>query len=191
MRVFGSAAALPAHLANWNGTGKPKLHNDWPWPLAKLPRSINAFGPRCPVESGAYRPWPPRLVKGFGVTRWESNGAASILEVPAFAGRWITAAEVYGKTWPCIERNPGHPDYGQQGTAALSFHAMPWSEIETGALAYSPSALQEFGPKSWLRMGPFYVAEYRPGRYFYRVGFRPDHLDVYYNWGPFLGVNVE
>jgi hypothetical protein len=179
--------ALPPHLQS-------KLHNDWPFPLNRLPRAINAKGPRClgsACECGGegYLPWPPKLVKGYGVARWETTGATSIVYVPEFRDRLIGPADLKGKR-VAIERNDG-PQLGQRFEVDL---------IEAG---YSPSSLQLYSDKGWMELDPFYKTWHRvlkrdaegnpvEGRCpNWRVGWRVDHLDMYYNFGPFAGLNFE
>jgi hypothetical protein len=196
--------ALPVSL-------REKLHNDWPWPLSKLPRAINAFGPRCggvSCECGGkgLRAWPPRLLRGRGVARWENTGASSILEIPDLVKKEIRGpADVYGGTFTAIERNPGHANFNQTGTVVLAWRAAavirfggpPENDFETLVLdqnLYSPSTIQEFSPTGWLELDPFFKAWHKnafgktPN---YRIGYRPDHLDGYYNNGPYAGLNFE
>jgi hypothetical protein len=197
--------ALPSHL-------REKLHNDWPWPLSKLPRSINAFGPRCAgaaCECGGkgYRPWPPRLVRGRGVARWENTGASSILEIPDLVSREVKAADVYGSTFTAIERNPGHPNFNQAGSVVLSWREAAVIRVTSAPAGawnfpgliieenlYSPSTIQEFSPAGWMELEPIFKTWHRdafgktPN---YRIGYRPDHLDGYYNNGPYAGLNFE
>lgn len=184
------SCALPENL-------KERKHNDWPWPASKIARSWNAYGPRCPNDSEKYRPWPPRLVEGHGVARWESNLAQSIIEIPALANRTVLGGQVYGREWQAIERNPGRPDFGQQKTVVLGWREMKWAEIVDPAspLVYSPSALQKFSPAGWMKLTPDYSTRWKiitrreqPDNVtgddtvlFYRRGYRPDHFDVYYN----------
>ena len=185
----GYPCALPEHL-------RDRLHNDWFWILKKIPRSFNAKGPRCGAGRPGYAPWPPRLVEGHGVARWESDFGNSILEVPDLAKRAVKAADVYGKSWTVIERNAGHPDCGQTGTITLTWRELDWSEIEAGHGLHSPSALQKFSMRGWLRLAPDYFSCWKiitrrelPGApdnaddtvAFLRRGSRPDHVDVYYN----------
>lgn len=195
MKTF--PCALPEHM-------RERLHNDWPWPMSKLPRSLNARGPRCKGSAcvcggQGFKAWPPKLVKGFGVARWESNGAGSILEIAGFANVWIDAG-VYGQEVIGVERNPGHPNFGAKTLVKLDWHAMPWADIDGGLAAYSPSALQKFSDKSWMQLDPGYTAGHRlikrgqdgdDKALFWRYGWRPDHVDVYYNFGPYAGLKFE
>lgn len=187
----GYPCALPDHL-------KERLHNDWPGPLKELPRSLNARGPRCGQGNPGYLPWPPKLVEGFGVARWETDGATSIIEIPALANRYVDSS-IYGQTFEVIERKPGHPNFGQKWMQTLT-----WVEgLHEGQ--YSPSALQKFSIKGWIRLSPDYRSSWKilirreePGKEtgedtvkFSRTGFRPDTLDLYYNFGPMAGLKWE
>lgn len=189
----GFPCALPEHL-------KSKLHTDWTGPLKKIPRSFSARGPRCRLEHPAgtcdgYRPWPPRLVEGEGVARWENTGASSILDIPALRNRRVTADDVYGKTWTCIQRNVGHSNFGQTGTVTLNWRELSMDQLAAGEDEHSPSALQKFSMRGWIKLSPGYTSRWLilvrreiPGAVkgddtvaFYRSGYRPDHVDIYYN----------
>ena len=177
-----NGCALPDHL-------KGVLHNDWPWPLSKLERSINAFGPRCPIESPKYRRWPPYLIKGYGVSRWESTGATSIIHIPEFDNKKVNSG-IYGLTWDAIELNPANENYMKEIKVKLH-----------GDGEHSPSALQRFSKRGWMKLSPWYVAQWwkikdmgkgKEDYYlFHRQGMRPDHQDKYYNWGPMLGLKMD
>lgn len=188
--------ALPYHM-------KDKKHKDWPWPFSKIDRSWNAYGPRCARGSEGHLPWPPRLVKGKGVARWESAAAYSIIEIPELADKTISGKDFYGRDWWVIERRNGHPDFG----LGKRVYFPRWSEsvvtveidydreiISVEPDAYSPSALQKFSPCGYMKLDPSYYAvwkilkkkETHDGQgedtvLFARSRYRPDHLDLYYN----------
>jgi len=174
--------ALPEHL-------KDKRHTDWVWPLSYIKRSFNAFGPRCEQGTKGFRPWPPTLVEGYGVSRWEMDGDGhSIIEIPSFSERKINE-DVYDRVHDAIEKNPGHPGYDK-------WHRVRLIKGE----GYSPSALQKFSKKGWMKLEPWYIAQWRHIKkveddedlvFFHREGYRPDHQDIYYNWGPMLGLHFE
>ena len=54
--------SLPKHL-------RYKLHNDWPLILKRVPRELNAFGPRSQKWWAKYRRYPILLL-GYNCTRW-------------------------------------------------------------------------------------------------------------------------
>lgn len=214
-KFLGYPAVLPEHLRNWQGTGKVKLHTDWPWPLSGIPRSWNARGPRAGQGNPGYLPWPPRLIKGRGACRWETAGATSILQIPDLF-REMTADQVYGKKWLCVERKEDHPDFGQTGNVMLDWHEAHVMEAKSaldGSIQtfvtpneYSPSAIQSFSPRGYLKLSPAYHSEWKAlsweengyewdGGLFNRRDTRPDHLDVYYNTSPlkigFVGLRAE
>lgn len=170
--------ALPPHLQN-------KKHNDWPWPLSYLPRSINAFGPRCGEGNAGYKPWPPRIVEGKSVTRWESSGAESRILIPALENVHIDAS-VYGKTYDAIETAGQKREF----KVTLEWRELFWPFSEADKMMYSPSTIQ-ISKKGWLKMEPSFFVQWDADDYFFRWGYRPDHLDVYYNYGPYLGRNTE
>lgn len=182
--------ALPDHL-------KEKKHNDWIWPLSYIPRGANAFGPRCGKGNKGYLPWPPKLVEGKGVARWESDGATSIIEIPSLANIEIKAKDVYGREFTYIERNVGRPDCGKIGLVTLS-----WTEGMNIEGQYHPSALQKFSNEGWMRLDPDYYAWWKvlerrePKKddivMFHRRGFRVDSLDQFYNFSlGFFGLRWE
>lgn len=187
-------------------------HNDWPFFLRWIQRGANARGPRCPSDSPGYLAWPPRLVEGAGVTRWELAGAGSIVEFKQFRDH-VKAKEIYGFRWTGIERNPGNAMFGREVRVPLEDPlnigcAVRDLEIEPGVWQhttapnfYSPSALQIFSDEGWMRLDPHFTARWKvlkrspegepliaPN---FRYGWRPDHLDVYYNWGPYAGLKFE
>jgi hypothetical protein len=178
--------ALPDHL-------KEKKHDDWPFFLRWIPRSANVKGPRCGKGSPGYLPWPPLLIEGKGVSRWETDGATSIIEIPDLANRTVKGSDVYGQTFSVIERKGGHPQYGQVRDITLSW--VEGMEIEG---QYSPSAVQKFSREGWMKLDPGYSCGWRQLKkgkeepvLFWRYGWRPDHLDIYYNFGPFAGLKYE
>jgi len=203
-KLIGSPCALPVHLRNWNGTGKPKPHTDWPPLLNRIPRSFNAYGPRCPKSSKGYRAWPPKLVEGFGVARWELAQASSIIMIPALVNVHVKANQVYGKTWRAIEMAP----YNKMFLKEFDVFLTHWQESHVYEMEtnpgeifvspdqYSPSALQKFSPNGFMRLDPDYHHSWRVLKkrelplwpedgedtvLMIRKGYRPDHLDVYYN----------
>lgn len=178
---------------------KDARHWDWPWPLSYVKRSVNAFGPRCPEGSKGYRPWPPQLVKGEGVARWEAKFKTyhSIILIPEFINAEIDAG-VYNKTWDAVERNPGAPNFNNRTRVKL-FKGR-------GDNLYSPSALQRFSKKGWMKLSPWYISQWyllkQMGNElgmgpkedffaFHRQGYRPDHVDSYYNWGPMFSLKMD
>lgn len=175
--------ALPDHL-------KEKLHSDWIWPLSKIPRAANAKGPRCGIGNNGYLPWPPKLIEGLGVTRWESNESTSIIQIPDFLG-YIKSDDIYGKTFDVIERKEGHADYGKVFKVTLKWTEVTYNGSTFSPQQYHPSAIQSFSNKGFMKCDPYYYSSWRNKVYFFRYGWRPDSLDVYYNWGPYLGINYE
>lgn len=202
--------ALPSKIIKDNKGNevnlRDALHYDWPfWPLTKIPRGLNAFGPRCPgkecPECGgkSFRPWPPTLVEGHGIARWEMEGEGhSIIFIPSLVDKTIKAKDVYNRVHDAIECNPGKMNYGNWGRIQLL-------EGE----GYSPSAIQKFSDSGWMKLSPYYYAEWHvfkryapkdapvwvedkePLAAFYRWAYRPDHNDEYYNWGPYAGLHFE
>lgn len=193
-----SDLALPPHL-------RGRLHGDWPWPFKKVSRGWNAVGPRPATDAEDYMAWPPRLVEGKGVARWEREDG-SILMIPELVGRVITAKDFYGKEWRCVEMNPSAPDFLN---AKVVFFPQ-WAEahvydvpIGDGKFKqtvfpeqYSPSALQKFSESGWMRLSPKYKSTWKVFKkrelpiwpekgddivFFTRAGARPDHVDCYYN----------
>jgi len=179
MNLFDDSA-LPDHL-------KKKKHNDWPWPMSYLPRSVNAYGPRAPKDSPRYKPWPPRLVEGKSVTRWESSGADSIIIIPDLINKKITD-KIYGKTYEAIEENGPTP--GRKINVLLEWRELEWPFTPKDRAMYSPSTIQ-ISPKGWLKMNPSFFVQWDNKDYFWRWGYRPDHLDIYYNYGPYAGRETE
>lgn len=207
----GYPCAMPPHL-------RGRVHNDWPWPANKILRSANVRGPRCGPGAEGYEAWPPRLVEGHGVARWESDGGDSIIYIPALVGRTVSAGDVYDRVWEAVEMNPGREDFLLRKSVRLYWRpATVWDEPNgdgtfgqrtTGGM-YSPSALQKFSRSGWMRAHPKYytswhvlrwrefpaliegrVAEYEAAAdtvLFFRTGWRPDHVDCYYN-GDLAGV---
>lgn len=178
---------------------KKRKHNDWPFFLRWVPRSWNAFGPRCPEGSKGHKRWPPQLVKGRGIARWEAvfKTYHSIVIIPEFINTTI-GPDVYNKTWDAIETHQGAPNFGKRVRVKL-FKGY-------GEGLYSPSALQRFSKKGWMKLDPWYVAQWflikQKGKElgmgpeedyfaFNRQGYRPDHNGKYYNWGPMLGLKMD
>lgn len=194
--------ALPNHLSNWKGTGKVRLHDDWPPLLRKLPRSVNSKGPRCPKTGEGYAPWPPRLIRGKGITRWENAGATSILYIPTLEDKVIDH-QFYGTKIRAWETNRGHANFKKEIWVHIT-----WEEDSLKPDMYSPSALQRWSPSGYLIMEPRYRAYWKVIKknedpfkdtnvtkenkvFFYRDQWRPDHLDIYYNWGPMAGLQMD
>ncbi len=183
--------ALPEHL-------KERKHEDWIWPLSKINRGANAYGPRCEPGSKGYKPWPPKLIEGYGVSRWENNGAQSIIEIPSFKHENITSA-CYGSIVQAYERNSGNPMFGKLMMVKLEWVEVKHTQGVFTPQQYSPSAIQSFSPKGFLKMDPSYYSYWKQldkkdhweRAIFYRFGNRPDHYDVYYNYGPFFGLKGE
>lgn len=203
---------LPPHL-------RGRLHNDWTGPFKRVPRSWNARGPRVGPDDPGYAPWPPRFVEGFGVAKWETANDKvehhSVLFIPDLAKRYVKADEVYGREWMAIERNPGHPEFGKTRDVLLVWREAvvndsphPWEEGNYRQNIvpndHSPSALQEFSDRGWMRLDPKYYSRWwvlkrdadgspKDGRSpNMRHGFRPDHEDEYYNKSfLYVGGNFE
>lgn len=193
-----SETALPPHL-------RGKLHGDWLWPFNKISRGWNAAGPRPGPFGPDYLPWPPRLVRGRGVSRWEDPGARSILHIPALDNIEINGDSVYNRSWLATEMAEGHPDFMK----AKDVFFPPWEPANVYDMKvnghyvqycepghYSPSALQKFSQKGWMKLEPHYHAKWKVLKkrelplwpetgedavMFYRRGNRPDHVDLYYN----------
>jgi hypothetical protein len=170
--------ALPEKL-------REKRHNDWIFPLSLIPRGWNAFGPRCGKGNPGYLPWPPRIIQGKSVTRWESTGAKSIILIPELEGVRIDSS-IYGRTVEAIETNGPERKF----KVKLEWRELIWPFSEEDEAMYSPSTIQ-ISPKGWLKMEPSFFVQWDAGDYFCRWGDRPDHLDKYYNRGPYLGRNTE
>lgn len=169
--------ALPPHLAE-------KRHSDWIWPMSLIPRAWNAFGPRCGEGNEGYKPWPPLFVKGHGVSRWENDGASSIVYIPMFDHLTISGADIYGRKFRAIEMAKGNKFYDTEIEVYLRYE----EGMNTGL--YSPSALQKFSDSGWMVLEPHYYACWKVLKRipdgedivaFHRRGFRPDHCDIYYN----------
>lgn len=185
----GYPLALPAHL-------REKRHNDWIWPMSKIRRSWNARGPRVGVLKPGYLQWPPKLIEGRGVTRWENDGASSIIEIPALE-RKVTS-DVYGEVFRAYEKNEGNPFYGKSFDVLIEYKINGTGkdgEIKSDTLNYSPSALQKFSDGGYMILSPTYKTWHKslfgksPN---YGVGWRPDHVDIYYNFRHFYGgLNFE
>lgn len=75
------SSALPEHL-------RSELHNDWIWPLCYIPRGWNAFGYRCKNWFCKWRE-TPKLIVGYGVARWMTNGDENLVETSEFQSRWL------------------------------------------------------------------------------------------------------
>lgn len=193
-----SELALPPHL-------RGRLHEDWIWPLNQIPRGWNAYGPREEKSAQDYRPWPPRLIEGRGVARWEmANG--SVVFLHDLVNKRVDADDVYGKMWNAVEMNPGMPDFYKPKVvhipkweeATLTEVQQPDGTLKISVVPdnYSPSALQKFSRVGWMRLDPDYYSRWcvitkrelpiypeigEDTVAFFRRGYRPDHVDVYYN----------
>jgi len=200
---------LPDHLRNYNGTGKVKLHTDWPPPLNKIPRSWNVRGPRCkglmqcPDCPGlGYASWPPKLMRGKGVTRWETAGATSIIYIPSLEEKEIDES-FYGTKILAWETKPDHPNFRKKGIVHITY-----KKGDQSPGTYSPSALQRWSPSGFLNLEPSYYSTWKVIKKrehpftetektgenivaFFRSGFRPDHKDIYYNDGPMTGFHMD
>ena len=193
--------ALPDHLKN-------RKHGDWIWPLSYISRGWSAFGPRCPgrdcqvCNGKGYRPWPPKLVEGKGVTRWENAGASSILYIPSLSDKIINP-DFYGTNIRAWETNPANPYFNTEKWVSIK-----WEIGNTSPNMYFPSALQRWSRFGYLRMTPRYwtiwkVIKQKENPFkstrvtgenkvlFWRNGYRNDALDVYYNNGPMLGLQMD
>jgi hypothetical protein len=155
--------------------------------------------------------WPPRLVEGKGVSRWELAGGGSVIWIPALDTRRVKYEDVYGKKWDVVEMNPGDERFGKLREVYIPH----WEEATyTEGVAmlpnnYSPSALQKFSKEGFLKMSPSYTAHWwrnknavegRPlmdvvrqdrSVVFVRHSWRPDHLQFYFNFGPYAGLRWE
>jgi len=177
---------------------KDARHWDWPWPMCYIKRSLNAFGPRCrgkDCECGGkgFKFWPPILMEGRGVSRWEAVGPGhSIIYIPALDYKTVKREDLFGTKFRAIEMNKGLPTHGD----------VFWVEFKENSLIhkYSPSALQTYSPSGYMELDPPYFSWWKwwsdkdpnqPRGPFFRWGYRPDHEDWYYNWGPFLGFKPE
>ena len=157
--------ALPNHL-------KDRLHSDWPPGLKWIPRSFNAFGPRCGEGNPGYLLWPPRLVEGYDCTRWEwadLTGNNQQIYIPEFSGK-VIGPEVYKVPWA---------------------YAGGMVNLNEG---WWPSIIQYESEYGYLKLTPSFQCKWRTRpewrKFYWRTGFRPD-FDFFYNWGPFLGRNFE
>lgn len=170
--------ALPDHLKN-------RLHNDWPPLLNKIPRSWNARGPRCKGAScecggAGFMSWPPKLVKGHDIVRWEwsdlSGKHRSIL-IEAFIGKTIDA-NVYDREWKAVDVANGQ-------IFSVDLLKGEWwpSIIPTGSL------------KGWIELSPWFKASWdfrsRMFRRYFRIGNRPDFEQYYNIYAPYAGRNPE
>ena len=123
-------SALPDHL-------KERKHNDWIFPLSLLSRGVNAFGPRCGKGNSGYKPWPPKIVEGKSVTRWETSGADSIVIIPSLEDVKIDAS-VYGKVYKAIDERTG-----AELKILLEWREIEWPFSEKDKRMYSPSTIQK------------------------------------------------
>lgn len=182
-KLWAGKCALPDHL-------KEKLHNDWFWIFKKIPRAFSAYGPRCPghgcTHCGGKRklPWPPRLVEGFDVTRWEfcdeqtavDNSRRKEIYIPDFKNRRIDES-IYNQPWTGINQ------YGGQMTV--------WLDKE----GWGPSIIPTTSEEGWMKLDPGFQCGWKTtgwNKFYWRTGFRPDFVDMYYNKSNFyIGRNPE
>jgi len=194
-----SDKALPPHM-------RGRKHNDWFF-FKNTPRGWNAKGPREEKGAKDYAAWPPRLVKGKNVCRWESDGAQSIIFIPELlTNKEINGRDIYGREWEVIEMNPSSEDFQKKKKIRIPY----WEESvvtdlkrEDGTyeqivapMQYSPSALQKFSKNGWMKLEPDYFSSWKVLKkrelpvwpetgddtvLFMRSGHRPDHVDCYYN----------
>ena len=73
--------ALPPHLKGMKQT-------DRIWFFKNRFRGDDSYGPRCKdINPAKYLETPPKLVKGFSVTRWMMPKDESILHIKKFEGK--------------------------------------------------------------------------------------------------------
>jgi len=193
-----SDLALPPHL-------RGRKHNDWPWPFKGISRGWNAKGPRAKGTQD-YLPWPPILVEGKGVSRWETAGGKSIVHIPGLDHVQVKGSDLYGLDWNGVEMNPGNPRFHEPVQIRLTQRTSNVFDVWDESIdkwvqvcdpdSYSPSALQKFSPKGWMRLSPDYYSQWRIIKkrelpmwpetgedtvIFMRTKYRPDHGDLYYN----------
>lgn len=192
--LYRNQCALPDHL-------KDKKHDDWLPGLRWIPRAWNVKGPRCWVESSGYKAWPPKLIEGKGVVRWETEFAESRVYIPILSHAYVNR-DIYGTRFRAYEE-----DTGEEKWVTIEDKTLTWREIEEGKRTYSPSAVQKYSLEGWMKLDCGYKARWNmlvqkefvgkrhPDNedfvFFYRRGWRPDHLDVYYNKGFYVGLHWE
>ena len=167
--------ALPEHIKN-------RKHDDWIFPLSLINRGFNARGPRCPIGSKSHEMWPPKLIEGFDVNRWEwsdltgKNHTHGIIE--PFKDKLITSS-IYQVNWNIQDLNTGETH----------------KDVDLIKAGWIPSVIQLYSRKGYLKCDPSFSCKWdmrhKLFRYYWRCGWRADALDMYYNWGPFLGRNFE
>lgn len=170
----GSDKALPKGL-------REKLHTDWFGPLKKIPRGVNAYGPRCGEGSKGYLPWPPQLVRAYNAVEWETSRElldGSFLTykvfVPAFVNTEI-GPEVYRHSWT-VEKPDG-------------------SEDVIDLNDFWPAIIPKRAESGWIKLDPEFRCSWggQPDkwyRWYARDGMRLD-FELYYNYGPYAGRNPE
>lgn len=192
--------ALPSHL-------KDKLHRDWVWPLNKISRGWNAYGPRCGKGNDGYLAWPPKLEEGKSICRWENSRATSIIEIPALRDNTAKGSDVYGQSFQAIERNKGHENFGKSFLVKLEWREVEvrgdWDMKPEDQTLYFPSSLQKFSFSGWMKLSPKYFSAWKVLKkrelpiwpetgedsvLFTRSGNRPDAVDLYYNVDKILPV---
>lgn len=162
-----SDLALPPHL-------RGRVHNDWPWPFNRIKRGWNAKGSRPDILAEDYLTWPPKLVEGYDVTRWENTGASSIVFLKDLANRRILPTNVYGKKHKAVETAAGNPNFGKEIEIFIDYWKPgkvsddpdpnnPGRYIQKcEPNDYSPSALQKFSTGSgYMRLDPLYTAKWK------------------------------
>lgn len=191
-----------------------KLHTDWPPLLNMVPRSFNVKGPRVGKGNTGYAPWPPRLVEGENVAKWETTetnlAPQSVIFISELVGRKVRGEDVYDRDWMAKEMNPAHPQFNQWRSVRLQWseaivtdgkhpdHGLPITRISPNH--HSPSAIQAYSRQGSMILAPRYSSRWKwgvsfnlrdPRGFFWRFGWRPDHVDAYYNNGPFVGLKGE
>lgn len=172
--------ALPHKM--WN-----MRHDDWVWPRCHAWRGDDAYGYRAKEGHPKYLPRLPQLVEGRGISRWMSDGDASVAEVPKLADyRTLWTPDNLPEIVEFWERKPGAPHYGELVT---------WAK-KNFLRTYAPSSLQKFSKRSYLLRDPRHVSysyvfkkNEVPGKpksetgadlvAFYRRGWRWDSYDGY------------
>ncbi len=193
----GNPCALPDKIVrNKNGENvnlRDRLHDDWPIGLRWIPRSWNAKGPRCGEGNPGYKKWPPKLIEGYSVMRWQTTGDEKQILIPSFDEKHLTSEYVKDLWVLAVDIKPGSPTYMDQFMVNLN--------------EYIPSTIQKYGSqKGWMKLDCGFQCGWRmitrretPGKtkeetgedlvWYWRWGWRCDILDGYYNWGPYAGLN--
>ena len=172
---------------------KDRLHDDWIWPLSKISRGWNAKGPRCGEGNPGYKKWPPRLVEGKSVVRWQKSGDKGEILIPSFNEKYLTSEFVTDLKVLAVDVDSDSITFMEQAFVNLN--------------DYIPSTIQKYGStKGWMKLDCGFQCGWRmirrremPGKtkeqtgedlvWYWRFGWRPDILDEYYNYGPYAGLN--